>query len=135
MAEKTIWRGVPAIQLTFHPASGTSITAPTEKHGVVYTKPWVVELILDLAGYTDDRDLAASFAVEPAAGEGAFLVPMIRRLIASTRRYERPIVGLATALLAYELDSAAATLARSTVRQILTELNVPEVDTELLIRN
>ena len=28
-----------------------------ETHGVVLTKPHVVELILDLAGYSQDRDL------------------------------------------------------------------------------
>lgn len=29
-------------------------------HGVVLTKPHVVELILDLAGYTTDRDLGTN---------------------------------------------------------------------------
>jgi hypothetical protein len=33
-------------------------TAPREA-GVVYTKPWVVELVLDLAGYVPDRRLPA----------------------------------------------------------------------------
>src|SRR5205823_9575388 len=28
-----------------------------EKNGAIYTKPWVVELMLDLAGYTQDADL------------------------------------------------------------------------------
>ncbi len=29
------------------------------EHGEVFTRPWVVGLILDLVGYTPDRDLAA----------------------------------------------------------------------------
>ena len=48
-----------------------------ESSGVVYTKPWVVDLILDLAGYVADKDLAAARAVEPAAGAGAFVMPMV----------------------------------------------------------
>jgi adenine-specific DNA-methyltransferase len=43
--------------------------------GEVFTKRWIVDLILDLAGYTSDRDLATLTAVEPACGAGAFLVP------------------------------------------------------------
>jgi hypothetical protein len=38
--------------------------------GVVYTKPWVASLILDLAGYQPTEDLAARYAVEPSAGGG-----------------------------------------------------------------
>ncbi|MGH9307612.1 MAG: hypothetical protein ACRD0I_12125, partial [Acidimicrobiales bacterium] len=60
-----------------------SSTGPPKSRGVVYTKSWVVDLILDLAGYRPTADLAALYAVEPAAGEGAFLVPMIRRLLES----------------------------------------------------
>ncbi len=47
-----------------------------EKRGAVFTKPWITELILNMAGYEVGSDLAARFPVEPAAGEGAFLVPM-----------------------------------------------------------
>ena len=38
------------------------------QHGEVFTRRWVVELILDLAGFTADRDLAAMVAVEPSCG-------------------------------------------------------------------
>jgi len=41
----------------------------SEAKGVVYTKPWVVDLILDLVGYRPEADLANLVAVEPAAGE------------------------------------------------------------------
>ena len=62
----------------------TSAPAKTpEKRGAVYTKPWVTELILDMAGYDASGDLAKKFAVEPAVGEGAFLAPMAVRLIRS----------------------------------------------------
>ncbi len=50
-----------------------------DNHGEVFTRRWVVELILDLVGYTPDRDLAAMVALEPACGTGAFLVPMVEQ--------------------------------------------------------
>jgi len=54
-----------------------------ETKGVVYTKRWVVELLLDLAGYRSENNLVDALAVEPSAGDGAFLGPMIERLLES----------------------------------------------------
>jgi hypothetical protein len=83
------------------------LTALGEPKGVVYTKPWVVDLILDLAGYRVEIDLADLYAVEPSAGEGAFLIPMVRRLLASIRHHGRSLADARSALHAYELDEAA----------------------------
>ncbi|HSV66513.1 MAG TPA: N-6 DNA methylase [Mycobacteriales bacterium] len=52
-------------------------------HGEVFTRRWVVEVMLDLVGYTADRELAAIRLVEPACGSGAFLIPAVERLLAS----------------------------------------------------
>ncbi|WP_433372858.1 hypothetical protein [Streptosporangium sp. CA-115845] len=43
------------------------------EHGEVFTRKWVVEMILDLVGYRPDQDLALLRLVEPACGSGAFL--------------------------------------------------------------
>src|SRR6266516_7974950 len=86
-----------------------------EAKGVVYTKPWVVDLILDLVGYRAEADLATLVAVEPAAGEGAFLVRMVRRLLASLQLHGRSLGDAKRALLAYELDGKASAWARELV--------------------
>lgn len=44
------------------------------EHGEVFTRRWVVELILDLVGHTVDRDLGALVAVEPACRSRSFVV-------------------------------------------------------------
>ena len=54
---------------------------PGADYGEVFTRRWVVELILDLVGYTPDRDLGRQVLVEPSCGTGAFLVPVAERLI------------------------------------------------------
>ena len=38
----------------------------------MFTRRWVVELILDLAGYTSERDLATLRAIEPGVRLGSF---------------------------------------------------------------
>ncbi|BDC49808.1 type II DNA modification methyltransferase [Bryobacterales bacterium F-183] len=97
---------------------------PLERKGVVYTKGWVVDFLLDLAGYTEDGNLVDALAVEPSAGEGAFLVKMTERLISSCRRQGRPLSDCHNSLIAYELDSTSAELGRNAVLNVLSSMNV-----------
>lgn len=87
-------------------------TAPREA-GVVYTKPWMVELVLDLAGYLPEKRLADLVALEPSAGDGAFLSAMVRRLVESCERHGTSLSGATSALQAFEIDSGAALKRRS----------------------
>jgi adenine-specific DNA-methyltransferase len=100
-----------------------SISAPPrqETRGEVFTRRWVVDLILDLAGYTSDRDLAALRAVEPACGEGAFLGPMVERLSRSCRAFGRPISDSAHSLLAHDLFGDNVERTRTLVRLTLAK--------------
>jgi adenine-specific DNA-methyltransferase len=97
-----------------------------EPKGVVYTKPWVVELLLDLAGYDDQANLVDSLAVEPAAGAGAFLVPMALRLVASCLRQKRPLAECESSLIAYELNESSAETARNAVVAALKAVGIPK---------
>ena len=125
MIGNTPWDLSAAYQLVF-PSVGNLPALPLqEKNGAIYTKPWVVELILDLADYTPAVDLVGCLAIEPAAGDGAFLVPMAQRLAASCQRQNRPISDMAASLLAYELDEASAVAARLAVMNALSELGIP----------
>ena len=108
--------GQAILPLTF-PKAGI----PGEPKGVVYTKPWVVELLLDLAGYRPEANLVDALAIEPAAGEGAFLIQMARRLVASCRRQERPLADCRGSIIAYEIDDASAEAARRAVIDALKE--------------
>ncbi|MCW5969636.1 MAG: Eco57I restriction-modification methylase domain-containing protein [Blastocatellales bacterium] len=82
-------------------------------------------MILDLAGYTSGRDLAAFRAVEPAAGEGAFLTAMIRRLVESCRQNGQSLADCREAIFAYELDDHSAAAARGSILAELTNLGIP----------
>lgn len=90
-----------------------------ETHGVVLTKPHIVELILDLAGYTADRDLCGRPLLEPACGHGAFLRPAIERLMHSMRTHEREVADLRDAIRAYDIDPGHVAQTKTVVRDVL----------------
>jgi adenine-specific DNA-methyltransferase len=117
----TALRSSRAMQLPLLVPPRASQLAALETKGVVYTKRWVVELLLDLAGYRSDTNLVDAVAVEPAAGDGAFLGPMIERLADSCRRLKRPLSDCRSAFIAYELDDASAARARGMAADILVK--------------
>lgn len=108
------------------------VSLPAEPKGVVYTKKWVVELLLDLAEYRSVRNLVDALAVEPAAGDGAFLGPMIERLLGSCRNLGRPVLECQQSLIAYELDTTTADRARALAIKMLTGGGISECDAEVL---
>lgn len=100
--------------------------------GAVYTRPWTANLILDLAGYRAEENLVDAVAIEPAAGDGAFLIPMIERLVSSCRRQARPLKDCVRSLTAYELDEAAAGQLRKAAGDKLIDLDVSKVEAQKL---
>lgn len=104
-----------------------------ERHGVVYTRAWVVDTMLDLAGYKAEENLVDALAIEPAAGVGSFVLPMVRRLIASCRQQQRNITDCIDSLLVYEVDAASSKAMRSSLSQLLAQLNILQNDADLLL--
>lgn len=98
------------------------------EHGEVFTRRWVVELILDLSGFTVDRDLGGLVAVEPSCGSGAFLAPMTERLIESCRIHDRPLTDIRSALRAFDLLPVNAELAQKAVAGALVEAGVDDAE-------
>lgn len=54
--------------------------------GAIYTRSEVVNFILDLVGYTDDRALYQMSLLEPSFGDGDFLLVVVKRLVNSWRK-------------------------------------------------
>jgi adenine-specific DNA-methyltransferase len=120
------------VQIPLLVSSPANPAVPDEPKGVVYTKRWVVELLLDLSGYTADCDLVDSVAVEPSAGDGAFLGPMVERLVASCRRQRKPLASCKNSLIAYELNEQSAERARDLVVRCLIGQDVDSVTAKRL---
>lgn len=87
-----------------------------EERGAIFTRPEVVDFILDLAGYTVDQPLHQRRALEPSFGGGDFLCALAWRLIQAYRAHggNRPAAELADAIRGVELhrDTFAATAKR-----------------------
>ena len=82
------------------------VRASGKGHGDVYTRDLVVNYMLDLVGYVEDRDLSGISILEPACGDGAFLVEILRRLSLSARRFHFDADRVAhERVLVYELDA------------------------------
>lgn len=73
------------------------------ENGEVFTRRWVVDLILDLAGYTPEHNLGNQLVVEPACGAGAFLGPIVDRLIASCESSGQKVTSAPDAIRAFDL--------------------------------
>ncbi|MFJ6621696.1 Eco57I restriction-modification methylase domain-containing protein [Kitasatospora sp. NPDC091335] len=95
------------------------VPAEAVEHGEVFTRRWVVELILDLLGYTPDKDLAQLKVVEPACGAGAFLGVIASRISASCRAHGRPITDAVHAVQAFDLLGRNVAESRGVVEQRL----------------
>lgn len=90
-----------------------------ERHGVVLTKRHVVDLILDVVGYSAERDLSALSLLEPACGRGVFLAAAVERLIESARREGRGVSSLRGAITGYDVDPDHVAASRAVVADIL----------------
>lgn len=106
---------------------------PQVAPGVVYTRPWVVKFMLDLADYREEYDLAAGTILEPGCGSGEFLVEIVRRLLSSATRHGRPLESLTGSIVAFDLDASALAVARHRVSALLHEAGLSvEASNELV---
>lgn len=104
-----------------------------ETHGVVLTKPEVVNLILDLAGYAPDRDLARLPLLEPSCGHGAFLVQAVERLMCSAKAFKRDATELAGAISAFDIEPGHVELTRDSVARVLRRHGIGKAASDKLV--
>lgn len=60
-----------------------SLEIGTESRGAIFTRSEVVDFMLDLIGYTENKQLHKLRLLEPSFGGGSFLLPAIDRLLKS----------------------------------------------------
>ncbi|WP_214891352.1 PaeR7I family type II restriction endonuclease [Exiguobacterium sp. s142] len=92
-----------------------SSVSSSKSLGQYFTKPEVVELMLDLFGYSPEKKLFTQSILEPATGDGVFLLSIVDRLFESFVKNEcfttsgklkkSIFMSAKTAIVAVELDS------------------------------
>ncbi|MEM0996011.1 MAG: Eco57I restriction-modification methylase domain-containing protein [Bacteroidota bacterium] len=93
-----------------------------KQHGVVLTKPEVVKAILDLVGYLSDRDLGKVTILEPASGDGAFVLEIIARLHESSVKFEFDFLAALKNVRLFEIDPTLADLLEANIEALLLAL-------------
>jgi adenine-specific DNA-methyltransferase len=102
-------------------------------YGEVFTKRWVVDLILDLVGYVPgQRDLSSATIVDPACGDGAFVLPIVERLCEDALRRGRHWGELTRCVRATDLQAEHVATTRARVDQHLQGVGVPAPEAERL---
>ena len=103
---------------------------PQEAVGAIYTRPEIVDLILDLAGYVcGSSRLACKPLLEPSCGDGAFLSAVIARLVRSEIEQLGSVdwgdETLDTAICAADISEASVKTARALIRAELRAAGCP----------
>lgn len=108
-----------------------------EERGAVFTKPEVVDFILDLAGYTSDLALHEFRILEPSFGEGDFLLPIVERLLntylATAPDYSNIVNDLSAAVRAVEVHGESIMSTRTKLINLLHTRAIAETDAHRLV--
>lgn len=115
-----------------HLAAGGGI----EARGAVFTKPEVVNFILDLSGYKATSDLSQLRLLEPSFGGRDFLFPAIKRLLGSWRTHKSrnpTSKELQDSIVAFELHKKTFEDTRDGIRELLTQEGITEKDAGSLV--
>lgn len=108
----------------------------SEERAAIFTKKEIVHLILDLAGYTEDKDLASLRILEPACGEGDFLIPIIERLLSAWRQSKSvSSLDLKDAVKAVEVHEESFKFLQKNILTVLKRFGVPSDESLVLIKN
>lgn len=101
----------------------------SEHHGVVYTKEWVVDLILDIAEYKESEPILDRVLCEPSCGCGSFLRSICDRLAIAAHRERRfSVEGLKPCVVAFDIDSDSVSESRKVVVSSLMSWGMNEFE-------
>lgn len=109
--------------------------AGIEERGAIFTKREVVDFILDLSGYTTDKNLCSLRLLEPSFGDGDFLIPVLDRLLASwvEQGKPHPVDALGDSIRGVELHRASWERTRLRVVERLLEGGILEAAATALV--
>ena len=62
------------------------------EHGTVFTRIEVVEFILSLSGLVEREDFLSKRVLDPAVGEGAFILCLIRHIVMAFNKEKENII-------------------------------------------
>lgn len=110
---------VPGAQVT--QSHNSPMSEPWRESTQVNTRPAVATLMCSLSGYPEAREPWSLRVLEPAAGTGELLRPVIRHLVEAVREAGIGSQELGPAVRAYELDTVVAATLRANLTEWLSD--------------
>lgn len=92
------------------------------RHGTVSTKPVVVATMLDLVDYKPARNLSQVRLLDPASGDGVFILGVLERLSESARCHNFSFAKAYANLCVVEIDSDSIKILKDNIKICLEEL-------------
>jgi hypothetical protein len=123
----------PLFEVPGSPEQLPAVTDEVVQHGEVFTRRWMVDSILDWVGYTAERDLPSLRLVDPACGQGAFVVAAAERLSRACLGSNRRISEAAAAIRAYDLLNQHVVTSRRAVASVLAADGWPTDDISTVV--
>lgn len=114
--------GLPGICLVTDAVRELAHGSEADERGAIFTRPEVVEFILDLVGYSPSDAIYKKSLLEPSFGSGEFLLAAISRLLSSTAAAHKRGVEVPTldgCIRAVELHASLFEQTRAQVLRLL----------------
>ncbi len=114
--------GLPGMCLVTDAVRELAHGSKADERGAIFTRPEVVEFILDLVGYVPSAALYKKSLLEPSFGSGEFLLAAISRLLSSAdaaRKRGVEIPALDGCIRAVELHAGSFAQTRAQVMRLL----------------
>lgn len=101
-----------------------------KKRGAFYTRNEVVSFMLDVSGYTNDKDLQDKTLLDPGFGEGVFVLEAIDRLLQSLSKESVRAEHISGCIRAYEVAEQSHNKTWTEVVSRLTSFGFSKVEAE-----
>ena len=100
------------------------------EYGEVFTRRWIVDLILDLSDYKPDLNLTQLRVVEPSVGSGAFLGPIVERLLVARTKHApaEPWLSLRDCIQSWDLQDEHVRASKALAVGMLSDAGCPVRD-------
>jgi hypothetical protein len=106
-----------------------------DNNGEVFTKPWVVDMMLDMCGYLSSDDLSKKRILEPSSGDGRFLVEIAQRLCSSAQLHGVSEDRLFDSISSFDINENNVARCRSNVSSVLKDFGWDEKEIKGTVEN
>lgn len=113
-------------------------THSADERGAIFTRREVVDFILDLVGYSTEYPLHEYRLLEPAFGDGDFLIPIVDRLLAAYTAQvpdcTKVVEDLADSIRAVEVHRQSITDTQTKLLGVLRKYGIAEENAQRLLQ-